>query len=123
MERSRYRFRLLNGSNERVYHLSLSTGMPFWVIGSDSGYLEHPACLTSLLIAPGERYDILVDFSSCQPGEQILLRNDAPAPYPGGEPVEEATTARVMRFDVAMDLCLPTPQAPIPQNLRRIPAL
>lgn len=84
VERRRYRFRLLNGSNERVYNLSLSNGMAFWVIGSDSGYLERPAELTTLLIAPGERYDLLIDFSSCVPGEQILLKNDARAPYPGG---------------------------------------
>lgn len=123
VERRRYRFRLLNGSNERVYNLSFSNGMAFWVIGSDSGYLERPAELTSLLIAPGERYDLLVDFSSCVPGEQILLTNDARAPYPGGEAVEEATTARVMRFDVAMDPCLPMPSPRIPQYLQQIPPL
>lgn len=123
VERKRYRFRLLNGSNERVYNLSFATGMPFWVIGGDSGYLERPPELTSLLIAPGERYDLIVDFSACAPGQQILLKNDARAPYPAGDPVDEATTARVMRFDIALDPCLPMPQYPIPQYLRQIPAL
>ncbi|MFT3984347.1 MAG: multicopper oxidase [Lachnospiraceae bacterium] len=123
VERTRYRFRLLNGSNERVYNLSLSNDMAFWVIGSDSGYLEHPAELKSLLIAPGERYDLLVDFSDCEPGMHILLRNDARAPYPAGDPVDEATTARVMRFDVAADPCRPIPCAPVPQCLQQIPRL
>ncbi|WP_306341536.1 multicopper oxidase family protein [Scatolibacter rhodanostii] len=123
VERTRYRFRMLNGSNERVYNISFSTGMTFWVIGSDDGYLEQPAEMTSLLIAPGERYDLLVDFSLCQPGEQILLKNDAPAPYPGGEPVEENTTARVMRFDIAMNPCPPIPQPYIPKYLQQIPRL
>lgn len=125
VERTRYRFRMLNGSNERVYNLSFSTGMSFWVIGSDAGYLEQPAEMTSLLIAPGERYDLLVDFSNCTPGEQILLKNDARAPYPGGDPVDEATTARIMRFDVEADKC-PCPLLPqpaIPKYLNQIPRL
>ncbi|QIB70796.1 multicopper oxidase domain-containing protein [Aminipila butyrica] len=123
VERKRYRFRLLNGSNERVYNLSFSTGMTFWAIGSDSGYLERPVELTSLLIAPGERYDLVVDFSFCQPGEQIFLRNDARAPYPAGDPVEEATTARVMRFDIGTEPCLTGPRFCLPSYLQQIPPL
>jgi spore coat protein A len=40
----------------------------------------------SLLIAPAERADILVDFSGCNVGDRIVLWNDAPAPFPGGDP-------------------------------------
>lgn len=95
-----YRLRLLNGSNERVYNLSFENNMAFWMIGGDSGNLPHPVQLTSLLVAPGERYDLLIDFSLCSSGEQILLKNDARAPYPAGDPVDESTTAKVMRFDI-----------------------
>ncbi len=123
VERRRYRFRLLNGSNERIYRLSLSNGMPITVIGSDGGFLERPVETSALLIAPGERYDLLVDFSSCSPGEQLLLRNDAPAPYPGGTPVDEATTARIMRFEVLEDGCNHPPAHLIPACLQPIPPL
>ena len=123
VERKRYRFRLLNGSNDRVYNLSFSNGASFLVVGTDGGYLERPAEVTSLRIAPAERYDVLVDFSTCMPGEQILLKNDAPAPYPQGAPVDEATTGRVMRFDVAAEACPPKPEPPAPKRLQRIPAL
>lgn len=123
VERRLYRFRLLNGSNERVYNLSFLNGMTFWIIGSDDGYLERPSEQTSLLIAPGERYDLLVDFTACAPGEQILLKNDARAPYPSGDPVDEATTARIMRFDIAMQPCLPLQRACIPSYLQQIPPL
>jgi FtsP/CotA-like multicopper oxidase with cupredoxin domain len=53
-----------------------------------------------LLIAPGERADVIVDFSSAA-GTSLLLTNDAAAPFPGGDPVDPATTGRVLRIDVA----------------------
>ena len=37
-----YRFRLLNGSNSRIYKLAWSDGTPIWVIGTDGGLLEKP---------------------------------------------------------------------------------
>ena len=39
----------------------------------------------SLLMAPAERVDLLVDFKSLRPGTQVILYNDAPAPFPGGD--------------------------------------
>ncbi|MFN4082075.1 MAG: multicopper oxidase domain-containing protein [Bacteroidia bacterium] len=68
------RFRLLNGSSERVYNIGLSNNASFAVIGSDGGLLTAPVNLTRLLIAPGERYEILVNFSEMQ-GQTIHLRN------------------------------------------------
>ena len=80
VERRQYRFRILNGSNSRFYNLKLSNGMEFIQIGSDGGLLKHPARLTSLLLAPAERADILVNFSDIEPGTSIRLLNDAAAP-------------------------------------------
>ncbi|MDD1695265.1 MAG: hypothetical protein LUQ54_00040 [Methanoregula sp.] len=57
------RFRLLDGSNARFYTLIFSNKMSFTQIGSDGGYLKSAVPLTELTIAPGERADILVDFS------------------------------------------------------------
>lgn len=67
------RLRLLNGSTARVYNLALSNGMPFHVIGSDGGLLATPESSTSMMLAPGERADVLVDFSSLTMGNELFL--------------------------------------------------
>ena len=96
----RYRLRLLNGSQARFYNLSFhqegGTDLTFWVIGSEGGLLPKPAEVTSLLIAPGERYDVIVDFTSI-PGSTVIMTNDAKAPYPDGE--EPSRGLRTGRFD------------------------
>jgi len=68
------RFRILNGSPMRVYNIGLSNGNDFWVIGSDGGLLSAPVQNNRLLIAPGERYEILVDLSGMQ-GQNISILN------------------------------------------------
>lgn len=68
-----YRFRLLNGSNARVYKLAISDRRPFHVIGTDCGLLDRPYPVTSLFLAPGERVDLLVDFSSDAIGSSVRL--------------------------------------------------
>jgi FtsP/CotA-like multicopper oxidase with cupredoxin domain len=97
VEPRRYRFRLLNGANARFYNLSFSDGRSFIQIGSDGGYLAAPVEVRELRLAPGERADVIVDFTGLEPGASIELRNDAPAPYPGGDSVDEHTS-RVMQF-------------------------
>ncbi len=76
VERRVYRFRLLNGSNARPYRLSLLRGtqsMRFWVIGVEGGLLSAPEEVTEILIAPGERIDILVDFRDANVGDVLRL--------------------------------------------------
>lgn len=96
--RGTYRFRLLDGSNARFYTLNFSNGMPFTQIASDGGYLKSPVTMTSITIAPGERAEILVDFSSLVPGQKVTLLNSANAPFPFGDPVDPATTGQIMQF-------------------------
>jgi FtsP/CotA-like multicopper oxidase with cupredoxin domain len=100
VDKGQYRLRLLDGSNARFYNISFSNGMPFTVIASDGGYLRSAASMTTLLMAPGERYEILVDFSSLAVGTKIVLLNSANAPFPDGDPVEEETTGKIMQFTV-----------------------
>jgi spore coat protein A len=76
VEPRRYRFRILNAANARFFHLASSNGQEFHQIGTDLGLLPAPVALKSLLIAPGERADLIVDFSG-HGGEQIVLTNDA----------------------------------------------
>jgi spore coat protein A, manganese oxidase len=76
VEPRKYRFRILNGANGRFFHLSLSNGQPFHQIGTDTGLLPSPVELRSLLLAPAERADIIVDFSAYG-GKPITLNSDA----------------------------------------------
>ena len=70
-----YRLRVLNGSNARIYNLALSNGEPFTVIGSDGGLLPAPETVTSLLLASGERADLLVDFGKVALNSEVFLHS------------------------------------------------
>lgn len=100
----RYTFTFINGSDSRFYHLTLTpaTGTAgaapqMTVVGSDSGYLLKTAKVNDLLISPGERYKVVVDFTGRS--GQWVLSNDAATPYPDGDPTV-ATIPQLMRFDV-----------------------
>ena len=67
------RFRILNGSTARVYSLAFSNGMPMHVIGSDGGLLKAPESVSGIMLAPGERADVLADFSSLSIGQEVFL--------------------------------------------------
>jgi FtsP/CotA-like multicopper oxidase with cupredoxin domain len=77
VERTRYRLRILNGSTARIFDLALSNGAPLVLIGTDGGLLEAPTPLERIMLAPAERIDVLVDFSTTAPGERIILRSSA----------------------------------------------
>jgi spore coat protein A len=115
VEPRQYRFRIVNGSNARFYNLMFSNGMPFIQIGTDGGYLPKPVQLVSLLISPGERAEILVDFSQLPPGTKLIMTNDANAPFPGGDPPDPGTTGQIMQFTV-LDTPVVLPR-PLPEVL------
>lgn len=68
------RLRLLNGSPERVYLFGFSDNRNFAMIASDNGLLSAPVTLNRLLMAPGERAEILVNLASDQ-GSTLHLMN------------------------------------------------
>jgi spore coat protein A, manganese oxidase len=76
VEPRRYRLRMLNAANARFFRLGLSNGAPFLQIGADQGLLPAPVKLTTLLLAPGERADVIVDFAAMR-GERVRLTNGA----------------------------------------------
>jgi len=115
----KYRIRLLNGSNARFYELWLENlatdirGPMIWQIGTDGGLLDNPVAIDpsigveqKLLIAPGERMDLIIDFGSVanpdpmSPHAVWTLRNSARTPYPFGGTVTPTTTGRIMQFVV-----------------------
>lgn len=123
VERRQYRFRLLNGSNARFYHLKMSNEMMFIQIGSDGGFLQTPVELNSLLLAPGERADIIVDFSDITPGTSLRLLNDANAPFPEGTPADPNTVGQIMQFTVPANAPDPVDPIELPYRLNCIPNL
>jgi FtsP/CotA-like multicopper oxidase with cupredoxin domain len=123
VDRHQYRFRVLNGSNARFYNLRMSNDMTFIQIGTDGGFLPKPAELDALLIAPGERADILVDFSQVAPGTIIRLLNEAKAPFPDGESPDPNTVGQIMQFTVPVDTPRPVKPEKLPDRLNNIPLL
>ncbi len=115
VEPRRYRFRVLNGANGRFFHLTLSSGQTpnapllggkgFHQIGTDQGLLPAPVPLKLLSIAPGERADLIVDFSD-NAGSNMLLKND---------------NLNVMQFRVAQKGAPET--SALPQVLRPVPRM
>jgi spore coat protein A len=118
----RVRFRMLNGSQARFYHLNLygeasttgeanvnAPGPTMYQVGTEGGFLPavavHPNGIPcpldlkadpsgntakqdgpfNLLLAPAERADVVIDFNGAA-GSTFILYNDAPGPFPSGDP-------------------------------------
>jgi spore coat protein A len=108
-----HRLRILNAANARVFGLALDPPPPggggLVQIGSDAGLLPRPTRHDTLLVSPGERYDVLVDFAAYPPGTQVHLTNTE----------GEGSTRYVMRFTVARRAA---EDARIPERLTADPA-
>jgi blue copper oxidase len=74
-----YRFRLMNGSNSRVYKLAWNDETPITVLGTDGGLLERPITRNYVTLAPAERIDMMLDLSQRQAGTRLVLRS---LPFP-----------------------------------------
>ncbi|MGH3343538.1 MAG: multicopper oxidase family protein [Carbonactinosporaceae bacterium] len=103
-----YRLRVCNASNARPYMLKLDPPPPggggLVQIGSDVGLLSRPIHFDTITISPGERYDLLVDFSAWRPGTQVVLKNN----------FEQGPKADLVRFDIVRRA---TDDARIPDTL------
>lgn len=129
VEPKRYRVRILNASDTRTYVLKFENDMTFYKVGTDGGLLESPVPLASLVLAPAQRADLVVDFGSTAGksvdllniGGDILFKGFVPKANPGATAELEfqegfllsdgkggtapatnpATTGRIMRFLVS----------------------
>ena len=61
------RFRLLNGSNARYYRFRFSDNRVFQKIATEGGFLNEPVPIREIVMLPGERNEIVVDFFDGQP--------------------------------------------------------
>lgn len=81
VDRGLYRLRLLNGSNARVFRIGFPDDRPFHLIANDAGLLPAPIEVATIMLAPGQRAEILVDFSSLNVGDSLVLMSH---PFEGG---------------------------------------
>jgi len=71
-----YRFRILNGSNARVYRLGFRHGgkpLGYFVTGTDGGLLDKPYSVQDVFLSPGERVDALLDLRAAAAGDTLSL--------------------------------------------------
>jgi spore coat protein A len=106
-----YRFRILNGCNARILNLDLA-GARMWQIGAEGGMWDMPVPVKRIVLAPAERADVLVDFSSLA-GAMLPMQNLKP-PRPVSTPAPPLT--QVMQIRVGTSIRQPGPSA-IPRNL------
>ena len=109
------RFRILNGSNARIYNIGFSDNRQFHQIGTDGGLLEKPVPLTRLKLSTGERAEILVDFSN-QESTQVRLVSysfelDDINPFWNSNALDE-TTFDIMTITVNSATANPTTSLP-----------
>ena len=104
VEPRRYRFRVLNGCNSRFLILRLDDPLArVWKIGNEAGYLPAALRVRTVLLAPAERADLIVDFSRMPLGSTATLLNLGPdSPFGGGgfRRADPRTTGRIMQFRV-----------------------
>jgi spore coat protein A len=101
VEPRRYRLRIVNGSQSRFYNLQFANEnsgrpLPFTQIGAEGGLLRTPVPMTALLIAPGERADVIIDFKGHR-SRSFIVTNNARAPYPMGG---RATLSQLLKIRV-----------------------
>ncbi|MFB9688263.1 multicopper oxidase family protein [Amycolatopsis plumensis] len=99
----KYRFRLLNTSNERQFRLTLG-GVQMTQIASDGGLLPAPVPRSEILLGSAERVDIVVDFSQVPLGSHLVLKD---------------ISGPLLRFDVTR---LAVDSSRVPATLRPLPA-
>lgn len=97
VRRGAQRLRILNGSNARIYNLAWSDGRDLEIIGTDGGLLETPHIVKSMLLAPAERLDVIVDLGQLQAGETLSLQS-APITGTAGKPFD------VMTFEASNEI-------------------
>ena len=70
----RHRLRLLNTSNFRAYNLRFSNDLVMVQIATEAGLMPNALRRSKILLGPGERVEIVVDFASAR-GKRIRLES------------------------------------------------
>jgi FtsP/CotA-like multicopper oxidase with cupredoxin domain len=152
VEPRNYRLRLLNGCDSRFLAVQfvqvprtdtdfsnvIGDPLEFTVIGSDQGLASSPTTgQTTLVMETGSRYDVVVDFSSVDSGNRVIMKNiGGDEPFGGTLTTEDpelqvfGETDRIMAFDVGLPLSAvpevspsgtpPLVAVPTPTRLRKV---
>ncbi|CAI7861145.1 unnamed protein product, partial [Closterium sp. NIES-53] len=134
VRRAMHRIRMVNAANARVYNLTFQCAgrgdnnfnpplagpvLPFYLLGSDGGYLARPLRRSSLLVLPATRHDLLLDFNAApRRCRDVIIVNSASIPFPRGQPADWFTGV-VMRFIINQEP--PVKPPPLPETLSHIP--
>lgn len=89
------RLRIVNVANGRFFNLALD-GYTFHVIGTDGGFIPKPYDTEKLLIAPGERYDVML-VAKGEPGAEVTLMDE---PYDRGHDTGKAPPMALAKLRV-----------------------
>ncbi|MBK8212991.1 MAG: multicopper oxidase family protein [Myxococcales bacterium] len=101
------RFRIVNVANGRFFHLKLE-GAPFVVIGTDGGRVAEPYTTDTLLVAPAERYDVVVRVPRRE-GDLALTTEPYERGHDTGKnPAKRVATVRVRGEAIAAEKPLPS---------------
>ena len=118
------RLRLVNGCNARVLSLRLGNAASQLQIAHEGGLLARPVARSAVVLAPGERAEVLVDFSGAAVGQEIGLLagtvGGAGMMSLGGAPAGAEVTA--MKFRVSLPR-QPGAMASPPATLAAAPSL
>jgi hypothetical protein len=81
-------------------------GVPFTIIGGDQGRARTPTTVTRLVVAPAQRFDIIINFAP-HVNQRLIVKNiggDEPfgGDIPGPQLYEH--TDKIMAFDVVNEL-------------------
>ncbi len=105
----RYRLRVYNGGPTRFLWWWMRQGaassafVPMTVIANDGNLLPRAVATTNFKHAPGERFDIIVDFTGMKPGTEIFLTNRAEQTNgrgPTGKLLAPGASPNVIKFVV-----------------------
>jgi FtsP/CotA-like multicopper oxidase with cupredoxin domain len=114
------RWRILNASGARIYRLALEDHTMLHV-GSDGGLFEHPVQVDEILLANGERAEVLISATG-PPGSQASLQA---LPYdrymPQWRPRDWRTTHDLLTLRYSDEA--PINAIEIPERLRHIPVI
>jgi len=112
------RWRIVNSAKSRYFQLQLDNQQPFLLIGVDGGHMEYSVEQPVIVLAPGERADVLVA-PTAEPGREATLIN---VPFNRGFGSVEFRSADEMLAFTASSAPAMTPPT-FPNITREIPPL
>ncbi len=122
VEPRKYRFRIVDGGPSRFYELALTDNSEMFVIAGDGNLLEEPVSVTSLVMGPANRQDVIIDFSRYRVGDSVNMVNimeQVNGQGPTGRRLEGPNRMPVMQFRIKP---LEGPDnSRIPDFLRKLP--